>query len=134
MINIKTLAAALALTVVSAGSAHAASCTFHFRIHNQGQEEANLNSLINYRRLTFGKSQKFDEKIAAGEVRDFSRRINRKANDGLIIAVRGRKDPNKVDADPDNIIEFQSSPSYSCNESFKQKQEGHPVTIYINIK
>ena len=43
-VNIKTLAAALALTVVGAGSAHAAKCSFHYKVTNQRDERVVINA------------------------------------------------------------------------------------------
>ena len=131
MINIKTLAAALALTV--AGAAHA-SCTYHFRIDNQLQEKATIFQLVNYRGDgSKYKFKDFKEKLAAGEVRDFSTRLVRKANTVVRLAVTATEGEVQYHRNgaPMNVEEFKASSSESCYTSGQKKQAGNPVTITI---
>ena len=133
-VNIKTLAAALALTVVGAGAAHA-SCTYHFRIHNLSQQEMTLFNLVHYGGDgTKHKWKDFEETIAAGEVRDFSTRLDRPANKSVTLAVKATKGEairDKDSGDITNFEEFKASSSESCYTSFQKKQAGNPVTIVI---
>ena len=134
-VNIKTLAAALALTVVGAGSAHA-SCTYHFVVHNQSQENHfRIYELFNYAEDgPKKKANNFSQEIAAGEVRDFSTRLDRPANKSVTLAVKATKGEairDKDSGDITNFEEFKASSSESCYTSFQKKQAGNPVTIVI---
>ena len=132
-VNIKTLAAALALTVAGAGAAHA-KCTLHFRVHNQLQEEANVMYLIHYgtKQEIRHKMKPLKQRIEAGHFYGFSTSILRPANKEVRIAVEATK--GEIERDHDgvtNLQEFGADSRASCYTSFQRKQAGNPVTIYI---
>ena len=134
-VNIKTLAAALALTVVGAGSAHA-SCTYHFVVHNQLQEAAvNVYGVRNYG--GDGPKHKYKPisrtRISHGLVYGFSESIKRPANKEVRIAVEATKGEAVRDEDGviTNLETFKASSSESCYTSGQKKQAGNPVTITI---